>query len=69
MKLMEQRKLRLIGLHDKYDEHIPSEILVRGTLFPGAVIESHGRHYEFTTEKKMITLHFDATQGRIVEKL
>jgi uncharacterized protein len=69
MKLMEQRKLRLIGLRDKYDEHIPSEIMVRGTLYPGAVIESHGRHFEFTNEKKMITLHFDATQGRIVEKL
>jgi len=69
MKLMEQRKLRLIGLHDKYDEHIPSEIMVRGTLYPGAVIESHGRHYEFTNEKKMITLRFDATQGKIVEKL
>ena len=69
MKLMEQRKLRLIGLHDKYDEHIPSEIMVRGTLYPGAVVESHGRQYEVMAEKKMITLHFDPTQGKIVEKL
>jgi hypothetical protein len=69
MKLLEQRKLQLIGLHDKYDEHIASDVLIRGTLFPGAVLECHGRRYETRTEKKMITLHFDPAQGKIVEKL
>jgi uncharacterized protein (DUF342 family) len=69
MKLMEQRKLRLIALHDKYDEHVPSEIVVRGTLFPGVILECHGRRYESRTEKKMITLQFDPLQGKIVEKL
>ncbi|MGA2973813.1 MAG: flagellar assembly protein A [Spirochaetia bacterium] len=69
MKLIEQRKLRLITLHDRYDEHVPSEIAVRGTVYPGVVLESHGRRWETRTEKKMITLHFDPTQGRIVEKL
>jgi uncharacterized protein len=69
MKLMEQRKLRLIALHDKYDEHVPSEIVVRGTLFPGVIVECHGRRYESRTEKKMITLHFDPQLGKIVEKI
>lgn len=69
MKVMEQRKLRLIGLRDKFDEHVASEVIVRGTLYPGAVLECHGRRYEVKTEKKMITLRFDPTQGRIVEKL
>lgn len=69
IKVMEQRKLRLIGLRDKFDEHVPSEVLVRGTLFPGAVLECHGRRYEVRTEKKMITLRFDLTQGKIVEKI
>ncbi len=69
MKVMEQRKLRLIGLRDKFDEHVPSEVMVRGTLFPGAVLECHGRRYEVRTEKKMITLRFDPDQGKIVEKL
>jgi hypothetical protein len=69
MKLLEQRKLQLIGLHDRYDEHIISEVLVRGTLFPGAILECHGRRYETRTEKKMITLHFDPVQGKIVEKM
>jgi uncharacterized protein (DUF342 family) len=69
IKVMEQRKLRLIGLRDKFDEHVPSEVLVRGTLFPGAVLECHGRRYEVRTEKKMITLRFDQTLGKIVEKI
>jgi hypothetical protein len=69
MKLIEQRKMRLITLRDRYDEHVPSEVVVRGTLYPGAVLESHGRRYETRTEKKMISLHFDPVQGRIVEKV
>jgi hypothetical protein len=69
VKLIGGRKLRLIGLRDKYDEHVPSEVVVRGTLYPGAVIECHGRRYETREEKKMITLHFNQAQGRIVEKL
>src|SRR5208337_4394529 len=53
MKLIEQRKMRLITLRDRYDEHVPSEVVVRGTLYPGAVLESHGRRYETSTERKL----------------
>ncbi|MGA2640203.1 MAG: flagellar assembly protein A [Spirochaetia bacterium] len=69
LKLIEQRKMRLITLRDRYDEHVPSEVVVRGTLYPGAILESHGRRYETRTEKKLISLHFDPVQGRIVEKV
>jgi hypothetical protein len=69
LKLIEQRKMRLITLRDRYDEHVPSEVVVRGTLYPGVILESHGRRYETRTEKKMISLRFDPAQGRIVEKL
>jgi uncharacterized protein (DUF342 family) len=69
MKLIEQHKLRLITLRDRYDEHVASEIVVRGTVYPGVVLESHGRRWETRTEKKMITLHFDPAQGKIMEKL
>jgi uncharacterized protein (DUF342 family) len=68
MKLIEQRKLRLITLRDKYDEHVPSEVVIRGTLYPGAILESHGRRFQTPLEKKMITLRFDPAQGKIVEK-
>ena len=69
MKLIETRKMRLIALRDRYDEHVPSEVVVRGTLFPGAVVESHGRRYETRTEKKRIRLQFDPARGKIVEKV
>jgi uncharacterized protein (DUF342 family) len=69
MKLIEQHKMRLITLRDRYDEHVPSEVVVKGTLYPGAVLESHGRRYETRTEKKLTSFHFDPVQGRIVEKV
>jgi len=69
LKLIEQRAMRLITLRDRYDEHVPSEVFIRGTLYPGAVLESHGRRYETLTEKRMITLRFDPVRGKIVEKM
>ena len=69
MKLIEQRKMRLITLRDRYDENVPSEVFIRGTLYPSAVLESHGRRYETNVEKRMITLRFDPVQGKIVEKV
>ena len=69
MKLIEARKMRLITLRDRYDEHVPSEVVVRGTLYPGAIVESHGRRFETRTEKKMVRLRFDPVRGKIVEKV
>ena len=69
MKAIELRKKRLIALHDTFDLHVPSEVVVRGTLYPGVIIESHGRRWETQTPKNMITLRFDQTQGKVVEKL
>ena len=69
LKAIELRKKRLIALHDTFDVHVPSEVTVRGTLYPGVVIESHGRKWETRVPKNMITLYFDQAQGRIVEKI
>jgi hypothetical protein len=69
LKAVEVRKKRLINLRDTFDVHVPSEIVVRGTLFPGVVIESHGRKWETRVPKNMITLYFDQTQGKIGEKI
>ena len=69
MKLIEQRKLRLIALRDSTTSTCPRRSWCAARCIPGAVLESHGRRYETRTEKKMITLHFDPTQGKIVEKL
>ncbi len=69
LKAIELRKKRLITLHDTFDVHVPSQVVVRGTLYPGVVIESHGRRWETRIEKNMITLYFDQVQGKIAEKV
>ena len=35
LKAIELRKKRLITLHDTFDLHTPSQVVVRGTLYPG----------------------------------
>jgi hypothetical protein len=68
LKELEKRSLRLLGLRDKFEEHFPSTVVVRGTMYPGAVVESHGRYFQVKTEKTRISLHFDAALGRILEQ-
>ena len=68
LKIMEQRSLRLFNLREKFEEHFPSEILVKGTLFPGVVVESHGRTKEYSEPKKSVRIYFDRDTGRIMEE-
>lgn len=68
LKIMEERSLRLFNLREKFEEHFPSEILVKGTLFPGVTVESHGRTKEYTEEKKKVRIYFDLETGRIMEE-
>ncbi len=68
LKLVEKRSLRLFSLREKFEEHFPAEIKVRGTLYPGVVIESHGRYHEITTPKKGIRVVFNSDTGRIEEQ-
>lgn len=67
MKLLQKRGLRLINLRDKFEIHFPSEILIRGTIFPGVIIESHGRHFSVTQPRSKIKLTFNQQTGHIEE--
>jgi uncharacterized protein (DUF342 family) len=67
LKLIESHSLRLFNLREKYEEHFPSEIIVRGTVYPGVVIESHGRFHAFAAPKKNIRITFEPSSGRITE--
>ncbi len=67
LKLIESLSLKLFNLREKFEQHFPSEIVVRGTVYPGVVIESHGRYHEFTSPKKKIKIQFDQSTGRITE--
>lgn len=68
MKVMEKRSLRLFTLREKFEEHFPSEVKIRGTLFPGVIIESHGRYYETKQNKKNISIVFNLETGQLEEK-
>jgi len=67
MKLLDKRNLKLIYLRDKFDLHVPSEIVVRETLFPGVSIESHGRVYEPKGRRSAVRIRFNETTGHIEE--
>jgi hypothetical protein len=69
MKAIEQKGLLLIGMRDRFDEHVQGEVVVKGTLYPGVVVESHGRRFSVSTEKSNLRLFFSRVEGKILEKL
>jgi uncharacterized protein (DUF342 family) len=65
LKLMEKHSQRLFLLREKFEEHYPSEVIIKGTVYPGVTIESHGRTYEIKEEKTMIAFVFNPKIGSI----
>ncbi|MDR2069592.1 MAG: FapA family protein [Spirochaetaceae bacterium] len=68
MRLLEQNNLKIFTLREKFEEHQPSEVRVRGTIYPGVVMESHDRYYEITRKRSQVIFYFDRESGRIQEK-
>ncbi len=67
LKMLERRSHRIFALKEKFEEHTPSEVVVRGNLYPGVKIESHGRFYEPDKVEKDVILFFNRERG-IIEK-
>ncbi|MCL2070168.1 MAG: FapA family protein [Treponema sp.] len=68
VKILEHLNMKLFTLREKFEEHFDSEIRIRGTVFPGVVIESHGRYYEVNQKRSAVVIYFDRDSGRIIEK-
>jgi uncharacterized protein (DUF342 family) len=68
VKLLEKRSMRFFQFNEKFEEHFPAEIVVRGTVYPGVVLESHNRFHEVRTKKQRVVFSFDVSLGRIVER-
>lgn len=68
MKIVEKYGMRLFTLREKFEAHHGSEIRVRGTVFPGVVMESHGRYYEVKQKRSRVVFYFNREAGRIQEK-
>lgn len=68
LKALEKRGLRIFTYRERFEEHHESQIVVSGTLFPGVVIETHGRTMEITEPRKNVVIAFSPETGRIEER-
>ncbi|MBA7473291.1 hypothetical protein ES707_08628 [subsurface metagenome] len=68
LQVMEKSSLRLFNLRERFEQHFPSEIKVKGTIFPGTVLESHGRNHEILNPQKAVVFFFNPKTGKIEEK-
>ena len=55
-------------LHEKYEQHIESSVIVINNVYPGVILESHGRYYEVKQQRKGVVFTFDTNTGSIVCK-
>ena len=67
LKLIEKRTERLFWLRERFEQHFDSAVEVRGTIYPGVILESHGRALEITYEKRNVIFRFNADSGHIEE--
>ncbi|MEI6874843.1 MAG: FapA family protein [Spirochaetota bacterium] len=68
LKLLEKRSVRLFDFREKFEQHFPAEVRVRGTVFPGVILESHNRFFEVRSKKVGVIFSFDPSNGRITER-
>ena len=68
VKLLEKRTHRIFDLREKFEAHVVSEVRVRGTVFPGVMLESHNRFFEVRSRKTKVAFSFDQSLGRIIER-
>jgi hypothetical protein len=68
-QLAERSAQALAALQEQFKRDYPAELSVRGVLYPGVVVESHGYTYTPRVEKHRITLRWNAKDHQIVEKL
>ena len=68
MKILEKRNLRIFTLKERFEQHFESEIIVKGTMHPGVILESHGRTHEVNKLTKGVRIRFDTSSGRITEE-
>ena len=58
--------VRIFNLKENFEFHIPSKITVKGTVYPGVVLESHGRYFEVMETKRHVFFEFDQKKGQIM---
>ncbi len=57
--------VRIFNLKENFEFHIPSQVIVKGTVYPGVVLETHGRYFEVMEKQEHVVFDFDQTAGQI----
>jgi len=68
LKHNDKLKVRIFTLKEQFETHILSHIRVEGTVYPGVILESHGRYLEIRERKTHVVFFFDQITGQIVCK-
>jgi uncharacterized protein (DUF342 family) len=68
LRLLEKRTIRVFGMREKFEAHVASELRIRGTVFPGVILESHNRFFEVRSRKTRVVFSFDKELGQIIER-
>ena len=58
--------IRIFNLKENFETHIPSKIKVSGFVYPGVVLESHGRYFEVMETHQHVFFNFDEKTGQII---
>jgi len=57
--------LKIFKLKENFESHIESQVMITGTVYPGVILESHGRYYEVREPLSHVIFTFDPEKGRI----
>lgn len=68
LKRNEKLTVRIFTLKEQFETHVISRIRVENTVYPGVILESHGRYYEVREQRNHVLFIFDQTTGQIVCK-
>ena len=68
LQQLEMHSKRIFILAERLEQHFPSEIAVRGVVYPGVVLKSHSRQREVKTALREVVFYFNTASGRIEEK-
>lgn len=66
LKRKEKLTVRVFTLKEQFETHYISHIRVENTVYPGVILESHGRYHEVREPKHHVVFIFDQTTGQIV---
>lgn len=66
LKRNDKLTVRVFTLKEQFETHIISHVRVDNTVYPGVVLESHGRYYEVRKMQNHVIFSFDQRTGQIV---